>query len=141
MIADCCSVAGQLESPLWADWIAQLTIECQSGEAESDWQNYAIYRLHPFGLRHINGHEISRADIDNAEDQYGVLDALVSLLTPPNRVQRQMDRIAQLDFHPDGSLPLHRETDPHLLQKRAVRNCIQPFKVLMRLLQMAKFFS
>ena len=94
----------QLESAVWANWIAQLTIESQS--SANEWTNYAVYRLHPFGLRRINGRLISAADVADAEERYGVLDHLVALLAPPNRIHRQMDRLAQLEIH-----PLHQD-DP-----------------------------
>ena len=88
---------GQLESAVWANWMAELTIESPSC---GQWRNYAVYRLHPFGLRRINGRHISAADVADAQDRYGVLDDLVALLAPPNRIHRHMDRLAQLEIHP-----------------------------------------
>ena len=134
----------QLESALWANWLAELSVESPASNINANatadvsgagccWQSYAIYRLHPFGLQRINGRHITVDDVERAEDQYQLLDQLVALLTPASRIHRHMDRLVQLEqLHltpPDPSITPDQHVDHHLFRKRAVRSVLQPCKV------------
>lgn len=142
-----------LESRIWADWIHKLTIETpqQHDPSLGSWKLYAVYRFHLFGLRCINGQEVTLSNIHDAHDRYGILDLLIHQLLPACAIKKQIEQLCTRQNYincarnadsPDGC--------GDQLQKKALRNIHQPLKVKhhasraicrFNLIQLAFFFS
>ena len=160
-----------LESALWTNWIASLSIETDSSSNSScppppsspppvgpsfinghvpiglepdrdrdrktdPWVTYAIYRFHLFGLHEVNGQPITPPLVQDSEDQYGVLDMLVTMLVPPNVINRQIEKLSLLEPHVlslQGPPSINLDEEETWLRKRAIRNIHQPLKAFLDL--------
>ena len=127
-----------LESPSWGRW--SLGIETLSPAAHrTTWQQYAVYRLAPFGMAELDGRTVRSEEVAEAEEQYGALDSLAALSAPPSVLRRQLDRVPSVDQStPSSSSSGESSTMAgghgrdgeygSLMRKRAVRNLFQPLK-------------
>ncbi|KAF5280438.1 hypothetical protein FQR65_LT03247 [Abscondita terminalis] len=88
---------GQLNALAEVQGLSALTIENDGNPIiYKQWQSYAIYRLSHWGLRFINGKEVTEDDICNANEEYQSLSDLV-LWTLPNVLLQPLLIRLQLD--------------------------------------------
>lgn len=96
------------------------------------WISYSIFRFHMFGLHNVNHQTVGPQHIQEAEEQYGALDFLVTLLVPANIINRQIEKLSLLEPQVIGlqASPTARQCTSHDidLRKRAIRNIHQPLK-------------
>lgn len=129
-----------LESPSWGRW--SLSVETLSPAAHrATWQQYAVYRLYPFGMAELDGRAVRSEEVADAEEQYGALDSLAALCAPASVLRRQLDRVSSADAgqsSPSSSssgegstvAAVHGRDGEYasLVRKRALRNLLQPLK-------------
>lgn len=65
---------GQLNAMADTQGLKSITIDLEGNPlANKNWRTYAIYRLSHWGLKQINGVEISEGEVSDAENTYGGL--------------------------------------------------------------------
>ncbi|XP_055614132.1 uncharacterized protein LOC129760504 [Uranotaenia lowii] len=85
---------GQINALAESQGIASLTIDPEGNPiASKSWRNYAIYRLSHWGLKHINGIEITEDEIHMAEHTYSGLSDLVLWSLPEILLQPLLQRL------------------------------------------------
>ncbi|KAB0803978.1 hypothetical protein PPYR_00948 [Photinus pyralis] len=88
---------GQLNALAEIQGLSSLVIETDGNSiVQKNWQSYAVYRLAHWGLRFINGKEISEEDIRAANEEYQSLSDIV-LWTLPNTLLQPLLVRLQLD--------------------------------------------
>ncbi|KAK4884600.1 hypothetical protein RN001_000871 [Aquatica leii] len=88
---------GQLNALAEVQGLSALTIENDGNPiVHKEWKTYAIYRLAHWGLRFINGKEVTEEDINNANEEYQSLSDIV-LWTLPNVLLQPLLIRLQLD--------------------------------------------
>ncbi|XP_053690801.1 uncharacterized protein LOC128739345 [Sabethes cyaneus] len=88
------SCLGQINALAESQGIASLTIDPEGNPiASKPWRNYAIYRLSHWGLKQVNGLEISEEEVRAAEDMYSGLSDLVLWSLPEGLLQPLLQRL------------------------------------------------
>lgn len=95
--------------------LKSITIEGEGNPlASKNWRTYAIYRLNHWGLKQINGVEISEDEIAEAENTFGELSDLVLWSLPDSLLQPLFTRL-----HVDEVLLSNKMTPKEWLMKQA----------------------
>ncbi|XP_021705790.1 GATA zinc finger domain-containing protein 7 [Aedes aegypti] len=85
---------GQINALAESQGIASLTIDPEGNPITSKpWRNYAIYRLSHWGLKQINGIEITEEEVQDAEIMYAGLSDLVLWSLPEGLLQPLLQRL------------------------------------------------
>lgn len=85
---------GQINALAESQGIASLTIDPEGNPiATKPWRNYAIYRLSHWGLKQINGIEITEEEVRTAENMYAGLSDLVLWSLPEGLLQPLLQRL------------------------------------------------
>lgn len=85
---------GQLNAMADTQGLKSITIDPEGNPlANKNWRTYAIYRLNHWGLKQINGVEISEEEIAEAENTYGGLSDLVLWSLPDSLLQPLFTRL------------------------------------------------
>lgn len=85
---------GQLNGMADTQGLKSITIEAEGNPlANKNWRTYAIYRLNHWGLKQINGVEISDDEICEAENTFGGLSDLVLWSLPDSLLQPLFTRL------------------------------------------------
>ncbi|XP_058818482.1 GATA zinc finger domain-containing protein 7 [Topomyia yanbarensis] len=85
---------GQINALAESQGIASLTIDPEGNPiANKNWHSYAIYRLSHWGLKQINGIEITEEEVRSAENMYSGLSDLVLWSLPEGLLQPLLQRL------------------------------------------------
>ncbi|XP_058454050.1 uncharacterized protein LOC131432028 [Malaya genurostris] len=85
---------GQINALAESQGIASLTIDPEGNPiATKNWHSYAIYRLSHWGLKQINGTEITEEEVRSAENMYSGLSDLVLWSLPEGLLQPLLQRL------------------------------------------------
>ena len=106
---------GQLNAMADTQGLKSMTIDAEGNPlANKNWRTYAIYRLNHWGLKQINGVEISETEVSEAESTYGGLSDLVLWSLPESLLQPLFQRL-----HVDEVLQNNKMTPKEWLMKQA----------------------
>lgn len=85
---------GQLNAMADTQGVKSIVIDPEGNPlANKNWRTYAIYRLNHWGLKQINGVEISDEEVAEAENTYGGLSDLVLWSLPDSLLQPLFTRL------------------------------------------------
>ncbi|XP_058060316.1 LOW QUALITY PROTEIN: uncharacterized protein LOC131210998 [Anopheles bellator] len=85
---------GQINALAESQGIASLTIDPEGNPlAAKAWRNYAIYRLSHWGLKQVNGIEVTAEEVQTAENTYAGLSDLVLWSLPEGLLQPLLQRL------------------------------------------------
>ncbi|XP_052868070.1 uncharacterized protein LOC128274027 [Anopheles cruzii] len=85
---------GQINALAESQGIASLTIDPEGNPlAAKAWRNYAIYRLSHWGLKQVNGTEVTAEEVQTAENTYAGLSDLVLWSLPEGLLQPLLQRL------------------------------------------------
>uniref|UniRef100_A0A182JS02 Dynein axonemal assembly factor 1 homolog n=1 Tax=Anopheles christyi TaxID=43041 RepID=A0A182JS02_9DIPT len=85
---------GQINALAESQGIASLTIDPEGNPlAGRPWRSYAIYRLSHWGLKQVNGAEVTPEEVQQAEAQYAGLSDLVLWSLPEGLLQPLLQRL------------------------------------------------
>jgi leucine-rich repeat-containing protein 49 len=85
---------GQLNALADTQGVKSITIDPLGNPlANKNWRTYAVYRLHHWGLKQINGVEITEAELQEAEKTFGGLSDLVLWSLPDSLLQPLFTRL------------------------------------------------
>ncbi|KAL0278399.1 UNVERIFIED_CONTAM: hypothetical protein PYX00_000229 [Menopon gallinae] len=85
---------GQLNALADAQGLSSLQIDAEGNSiCQKDWRSYAVYRLSHWGLRMINGKEVTEEDIAKAEDEFEGLSEIVLRSLPDSLLQPLLTRL------------------------------------------------
>lgn len=106
---------GQLNAMADTQGMKSITIDPEGNPlASKNWRTYAIFRLSHWGLKQINGVEISDEEVSEAETMYGGLSDLVLWSLPDSLLQPLFTRL-----HVDEVLLSNKMTPKEWLMKQA----------------------
>ncbi|XP_049535479.1 mucin-19 [Anopheles darlingi] len=85
---------GQINALAESQGIASLTIDPEGNPlAAKPWRSYAIYRLSHWGLKQVNGTEVTAEEVQTAESMYAGLSDLVLWSLPEGLLQPLLQRL------------------------------------------------
>ncbi|XP_035779648.1 uncharacterized protein LOC118459914 [Anopheles albimanus] len=85
---------GQINALAESQGIASLTIDPEGNPlAVKPWRSYAIYRLSHWGLKQVNGTEVTAEEVQTAESMYAGLSDLVLWSLPEGLLQPLLQRL------------------------------------------------
>lgn len=85
---------GQLNALADAQGLSSLQIDAEGNLiCQKDWRSYAIYRLSHWGLRVINGKDVTEEDIAKAEEEFEGLSEIVLRSLPDSLLQPLLTRL------------------------------------------------
>ncbi|XP_053669892.1 uncharacterized protein LOC128720257 [Anopheles nili] len=88
------SCLGQINALAESQGIASLTIDPEGNPLSGrSWRNYAIYRLSHWGLKQVNGTEVTPEEVQTAEASYAGLSDLVLWSLPEGLLQPLLQRL------------------------------------------------